>query len=50
MLNEFFESVVEIPRIKVGKRQTIETLINGEAQSIETILEVKLIYGYQDRG
>ena len=30
-LNEYFESVVEIPRIKVGNRQTIETLINEEA-------------------
>ena len=30
-LNVFFESFVEIPRIKVGERQTIETLINEEA-------------------
>ena len=30
-LNHFFESFVEIPRIKVGQRQTIETLINEEA-------------------
>jgi CRISPR/Cas system-associated endonuclease Cas1 len=30
-LNEYFESNVEIPRIKVGERQTIETLINEEA-------------------
>jgi hypothetical protein len=30
-LNAFFESVVEVPRIRVGKRQTIETLINEEA-------------------
>ena len=30
-LNEFFESKVEIQRIRVGERQTIETLINGEA-------------------
>jgi len=29
--NNFFESKVEIPRIKVGKRQTVETLINEEA-------------------
>jgi len=27
----FFVSSVEIPRIKVGKRQTIDTLINEEA-------------------
>jgi CRISPR/Cas system-associated endonuclease Cas1 len=30
-LNAFFESFVDIPRIKVGERQTIETLINEEA-------------------
>jgi len=30
-LNQYFESTVEIPRIKIGKRQTIETLINEEA-------------------
>ena len=30
-LNRFFESTVGIPRIKVGKRQSIETLINEEA-------------------
>jgi CRISPR/Cas system-associated endonuclease Cas1 len=30
-LNFFFESSVVIPRIKVGKKQTFETLINEEA-------------------
>jgi CRISPR-associated protein Cas1 len=30
-LNAFFESFVEIPRIKHGERQTVETLINEEA-------------------
>lgn len=30
-MNKFFESEVEIPRIRVGDRQTIETLINEEA-------------------
>jgi hypothetical protein len=29
-LNNYFETVVEIPRIKVGERQTIETLISEE--------------------
>jgi hypothetical protein len=29
-LNDYFESMVEIPRMKVGERQTIETLINEE--------------------
>jgi hypothetical protein len=26
-LNHYFEIIVEIPRIKVGKRQTLDTLI-----------------------
>ena len=30
-LNHFFESYVKVPRIKVGKKQSIETLINEEA-------------------
>jgi CRISPR-associated protein Cas1 len=30
-LNAYFESIVEVPRIKHGNRQTIETLINEEA-------------------
>ena len=30
-LNRYFEGKVEIPRIRVGQRQTIETLINKEA-------------------
>lgn len=30
-LNIYFETNVEIPRIKIGERQTIETLINEEA-------------------
>jgi CRISPR-associated protein Cas1 len=30
-LNSFFESIVEIPRIRRGNRQTVETLINEEA-------------------
>jgi hypothetical protein len=29
-LDNFFESFVEIPRLQVGKKQTIETLINEE--------------------
>jgi hypothetical protein len=31
ILNNCFEKTVEIPRIKVGERQTIETLISEEA-------------------
>lgn len=30
-LNSFFELTVEVPRIKQGKKQTVETLINEEA-------------------
>jgi CRISPR-associated protein Cas1 len=30
-LNSFFESTVEIPRVKYGDRQAVETLINEEA-------------------
>ena len=30
-LNLFFNRMVEVPRIKIGKKQTIETLINEEA-------------------
>jgi CRISPR-associated protein Cas1 len=30
-LNAYFETIIEIPRIKVGERQTIETLIGEEA-------------------
>jgi len=30
-LNEYFESNVEVPRIRVGDRQTVEALINEEA-------------------
>jgi len=30
-LDAFFRTIVEVPRIRVGKKQTIETLINEEA-------------------
>ena len=30
-LEVFFEKEVEIPRIRVGKKQTVETLVNEEA-------------------
>lgn len=30
-LNDYFEQYVEVPRIKVRERQTIETLVNEEA-------------------
>ena len=37
-LNAYFESKVEIPRIKHGNRQTIETLINEEAMLLARFL------------
>jgi CRISPR-associated protein Cas1 len=37
-LSIYFESKVEIPRIRVGKRQTLETLINEEALLIAKYL------------
>ena len=30
-LSAFFEAMVEVPRMRIGKRQTIETLISEEA-------------------
>lgn len=30
-LNRYFETMVEVPRIKVGQKQSIGTLINEEA-------------------
>jgi len=38
LLNEYFECMVEIPRIKVGMKQTIETLINGETMLLAKFL------------
>ena len=29
-LNSFFESTIEIPRVRHGNKQTVETLINEE--------------------
>jgi len=37
-LDAFFESTVEIPRIRAGRRQTVETLINEEALLLATSL------------
>ena len=37
-LNKFFEAYVEVPRIRVGKKQTIETLINEEASLLAKFL------------
>jgi CRISPR-associated protein Cas1 len=41
-LDKFFESHVEIPRIKVGKKQTIETLITEEALLLAKFLRNEL--------
>ena len=40
-LNEFFKSTVEVPRIRVGKIQTVETLINEEALQFAKFLRDK---------
>jgi CRISPR-associated protein Cas1 len=37
-LNSFFESIVEIPRVKHGNRQTLETLINEEVMLLAQYL------------
>jgi hypothetical protein len=37
-LNRLFETKVEIPRIRHGKSQTIETLINEEAMLLAKYL------------
>jgi len=41
-LNEFFESNVKIPRIRVGERQTVETLINEEMLLLAKFLRNEL--------
>jgi hypothetical protein len=38
-LNSFFESNAEVPRIKHGNRQTVETLINEEALLLAMFLK-----------
>ena len=40
-LEIYFESIVEIPRIKVGTRQTFETLINEETLLLAKYLRVE---------
>ena len=40
-LEDYFESTVEIPRIKIGKKQTVETLINEESLLFSTYLRGK---------
>jgi hypothetical protein len=37
-LNNFFKTYVEIPRMKIGMQQTIETLFNEEALSFAKFL------------
>ena len=37
-LDKFFESYVDVSRMQVGKRQTIETLINEEALLLAKVL------------
>ena len=41
-LDRFFESFIDVPRIRVGKRQTIDTLINEEALIFAKFLRSEL--------
>jgi len=41
-LDRFFESFIDVPRIRVGKRQTIDTLINEEALMFAKFLRSEL--------
>ena len=38
LLNKFFESYVKVSRMKVGKKQTIETMINEESLLLSKFL------------
>ena len=40
-LDTFFESYVDVPRMRTGKKQTIETLINEEALLFANFLRDK---------
>jgi hypothetical protein len=40
-LDTFFESYVDVPRMRIGKKQTIETLINEEALLFANFLREK---------
>ena len=42
-LGKFFKSIVDIPRMSVGKKQTIETLIKEEALMFAHFLETSQI-------
>jgi hypothetical protein len=37
-LDDCFESIIEIPRIRHGRRQTLETLINEESYKLAKYL------------
>ena len=47
-LNEFFETKLEIPRIKICEKQIIETLSNEEDYYLLNISEMKIKYGIQN--
>ena len=40
-LNDYFQTKVEIPRIRVGRKQEVETLINEEAMLLGMHLRSK---------
>jgi len=46
--DKYFESIVEIPRISVGERQTIETLIMKKRYCSLNTLESKIQLGFHD--
>jgi hypothetical protein len=41
-LNQFFEHMIEVPRIRVGRRQTIDTLIKEEGLLLAKFLRNEL--------
>jgi hypothetical protein len=49
-IDEFFESYVKVPRMKIGKKQTIETLINEKSLLLSRFLrnEQKMWYPLEE--
>ena len=47
-LGVYFEFKIEISRVRVGKRQTIETLINEETLLLAKFLETSEKYGLRE--
>jgi hypothetical protein len=47
-LDNLFNREVEIPRIRYGKKQTIDTLINEELCYLQSISETKRKIGFRE--